>query len=89
MQAALFRSFILLSAVASLAACVGVDVSRQASPGYQPQVAPDVEKNPQLPADVQDCQKRIAQENTGELGPHQYMVLMRGCLIQSGHVLMN
>jgi hypothetical protein len=89
MQVALFRAVIALSAVASLTACIGMDGSRHASPAYQPRVALDATKNPQLPADVQDCQKSISQENAKELGSHQYMVLMRGCLIQRGHVLMN
>jgi hypothetical protein len=89
MQEAIFRSFIMLSAIATLVACAGVGGTRQASPAYQPRVAPDAAKNPQLPADIQDCQKRISEESTQELGAQQRMVLMRGCLIQRGHIMLN
>jgi len=89
MQEAWFRSFIALSAIASLVACSGVNGTRQATPTYQPHVAPDAAKNPQLSADIQDCQKRISEESTKELGAQQHMVLMRGCLIQRGHIMLN
>lgn len=89
MQAALFRSFIAISAIASLVACAGGHGARQATPSYQPRVAPDAAKNPQLPGDIQDCQKRISEESTKELGARQHMVLMRGCLIQRGHIMLN
>jgi hypothetical protein len=89
MQAALFRTFIALSAVSNLLACAGLDGSRQATPTYQPRVAPDAAKNPQISADIQNCQKRITEENNTGISAQQHMVLMRGCLIQRGHILLN
>jgi hypothetical protein len=89
MQKALFRSFLTLGAMATLCACVGLGDARQAPSTYEPRVAADGSKNPQLAADLEDCKKRISDENAKGLSAQQYMVELRGCLIQRGHVMLN
>ena len=89
MQKALFRSFLTLGAMATLCACVGLVDAQQATSAYEPRVAADGPQNPKLAADLQDCKKRISDENAKGLSAQQYMVQMRGCLIQRGHIMLN
>lgn len=89
MQPSLLCAFLTLSTLSFLTACNSLYSDTQASPEYLPKVALDPARNAQLPSDMKDCQKSIAEENSKGVTPQQYMVMMRGCLIQRGHVMLN
>jgi hypothetical protein len=89
MKYSLLRLFFILCAVNILLACQSLEGSSTAAPAYVPRVAVDAVKNPKLPSDIQDCQKRISEENSKGVTSQHYMVLMRGCLIQQGHIMLN
>lgn len=86
-----FSSF---SALLSPWACTFLLACSSASPpltqgAYVPRVAPDSPRRAQLPEDIRACEQAAASENVRGLSAQQHMVLLRGCLIQRGHVMLN
>ncbi len=83
-----FRTLLPLWATTLLLACSSTD-TRQSQGAYVPRVAPDAPRSAQLPDDIRACEQQIASESNRGLSAQKSMVLLRGCLIQRGHVMLN